>query len=172
MLHTPSLFRLGSKKVKRRPPGNAYGSSAIVPPASLTAATVASRYVGVEQDERSAGLDVLAETDTADLAATLGCLDASGGRRIVGEPPAEGRAVEVLGRIHIGDGDLDIVDCVVHGRHQDSMPCSRRVAQLPQLNQRPVRGPVLILPRTIRSTPHQPSEAVHPVGLNRLAGGC
>jgi hypothetical protein len=29
----------------------------------------------------------------------------------------------VLSRIHIGDGDLDIVDCVVHGRHQDSMPC-------------------------------------------------
>ena len=44
-------------------------------------------------------------SETADLAVTVGCcLDASVGRRIVGEPPAEGRAVEVLGRIHIGDG--------------------------------------------------------------------
>jgi hypothetical protein len=59
--------------------------------------------VGVEQDERSTGLHVLAETETADLAVTLRCLDASVGRRLVGEPPAEGRAVEVLGRIHIGD---------------------------------------------------------------------
>jgi hypothetical protein len=54
--------------------------------------------VGVEQHERSTGLDVLAETETADLAVTLGCLDAGVGRRIVGEPPAEGRGVEVLGR--------------------------------------------------------------------------
>ena len=61
-------------------------------------------------------LDVLAETETADLDVTPGCLDASVGRRIVGKPPAEGRAVEVLSRIHIGDCDLDIVDCVVHGR--------------------------------------------------------
>jgi hypothetical protein len=90
VLHTPSLFPLGSKKVKRRPPGNAYGSSAIVPSASLTA-DGGVEVVGVEQDERSTGLDVLAETETADLAVTLGCLDASVGRRIVGEPPAEGR---------------------------------------------------------------------------------
>jgi hypothetical protein len=48
--------------------------------------------VGVEQDERSTGLDVGAETETADRAVILGCLDASVGRRIVGEPPAEGRS--------------------------------------------------------------------------------
>jgi hypothetical protein len=49
---------------------------------------------GVEQDERSTGLDVGAETETADLAVTLGCLDAGVGRRIVGEPPVEGRGVK------------------------------------------------------------------------------
>ena len=73
--------------------------------------------VGVEQDERSTGLDVLAETETPTSPSPSGVWMPSVGRRIVGEPPAEGRAVEVLGRIHIGDCDPDIVDCVVHGRH-------------------------------------------------------
>jgi hypothetical protein len=58
----------------------------------LAAGIGASLILILEQDERSTGLDVGAETETADRAVILGCLDASVGRRIVGEPPAEGRS--------------------------------------------------------------------------------
>jgi hypothetical protein len=46
----------------------------------------------------------------------LRALDAGVIRPVVREPPAESLAVEALGLLDVGDGDLDVVDGVLPGR--------------------------------------------------------